>query len=281
MKTNARFASSSSVATVRCALVALIPLLVSAGSAFAQKLETIALYDFSDASNLFKDTSGKNNNLSKPASGVTQSEEHSDAAPTEYSASFSGSQGAAYKAIDFSGYTALTFDWYMKTAAPAADSVLFQSNANLNTTGFFRVALLASTQEDTATLKVSHKLDGSNWSTTEWTLTSLSSWKNYTLTIDNSITGSSGHVRLLINGIEQKTTAVTWSGSVAGTFSGSTNFYMGTANSSASPFTGYFQNVEIYSGTPPLPSGIPEPATAALLIGVAGVVIAFAVRCRR
>ncbi|AHF93314.1 glycosyltransferase family 1 [Opitutaceae bacterium TAV5] len=273
MKTNPRFAASTFAAW--CGLAAL--LVASAGNALAQKIETIALYDFSDATNLFKDSSGGTDlSLTKPASGVSQSTDHSSAAPTEYSASFSGTQTAAYKAIDFSSYTALTFDWYMKATTPTADSVLFQSNANTGTTGFFRVALLASAQEDTATLKVSHKLTGNNWSTTEWTLTSLSSWNNYTLTIDNSIVGSSGHVRLLVNGVEQTTTASTWQGDVAGVFCSSTNFYMGTANSSASPFTGYLQYVEIYSGTP-----VPEPATAALLIGLAGVAIAFAVRCRR
>ncbi|EIQ01566.1 PEP-CTERM putative exosortase interaction domain-containing protein [Opitutaceae bacterium TAV1] len=275
MKTNPRFAASTFAAW--CGLTVL--LVASAGNAFAQKIETIALYDFSDATNLFKDSSGGTDlSLSKPASGVSQSTDHSSAAPTEYSASFSGTQAASYKTIDFSSYTALTFDWYMKAATPTADSVLFQSNANTNSVGFFRVALLASEQEGTATLKVSHKLAGTNWSTTEWTLSSLSSWQNYTLTIDNSIVGAAGHVRLLINGIEQATTASTWAGSVAGTFCPSTNFYMGTANSSASPFTGYLQNVEIYSGTP-VP--VPEPASIALLLGLAGVAIAFAVRCRR
>ncbi|MDR1280324.1 MAG: PEP-CTERM sorting domain-containing protein [Opitutaceae bacterium] len=285
MKTNARFASSSSVATVRCALVALIPLLAGVGSAFAQKLETIALYDFSDPANLFKDTSGKNNNLSNPASGVTRSTEHSSAASTDYSACFDGTlPTAANRQINFSPYTALTFDWHMK-ADPAdflgdiTTRMLIQTAWQEDVSG--AVSVYIQNASESIILRVVHRMS-SGWAWASFLLPDLSSWNNYTLTIDNSKTGND-HISLLINGDSRTAVpgSTSYTATVAGSFVSASQYtFLGNNNAKNRPFKGYLQNFEIYSGTP-TPAPVPEPAMTAVLAGLAtGLLVLFIHRRR-
>ena len=83
--------------------------------AHGQKIDTIALYEFAEESNLFLDSSGNNYNMNG-GTGVTQSTtEYSPAAPTQTSAFFNGSQTYASRLMNLHDYTAITFDWYMKT----------------------------------------------------------------------------------------------------------------------------------------------------------------------
>ncbi len=276
MKTNARFAFSP-LAVVRHALAVL--LIASASSAFAQKLDTIALYSFSDSSstaNLFLDSSGNGNNLTWTGTptGVAQSSQHNNAAPTDVSVYFPLTHGVAYKAITLSNYTALTFDWHMKTdATRSAENVVFQLGSSNTATGFLSIRLLANTASTPTILRISHKLSN-GYDITEFTIPEPSSWVNYALTINNSITGA-GHISLQINGVAQ-TGTVNTAGTVAGTFYN--ELRIGAATSTSNPFTGYLQNVELYSGTP---TPVPEPATTAVLIGLAGAALVLIARRRR
>ena len=242
---------------------------VGGHTACAQKIDTIALYEFTNASSLFLDSSGNNNNLNG-GTGVTQSTtEYSTAAPTQVSAVFNGSQNVAANFIPFGSYTAITFDWYMKTdgiLTGTSMGTLFTSSWSTNQAGFFTIRIEANTAvENTVTLAVRHRLsDG--WADTYFTITDPTSWKNYSVTIDNSVSNAEGHITLLLDGIAQSASSSVWGGGegVTGTFLSGHYFYMGARDNNATPFDGYLQEVEIYNGT----HIIPESSSSAIALGV-------------
>ncbi len=270
-----------SIVAACCVLAALF----ATGSAHAQKVETIALYDFKDTTSIFKDVGGKNISLSNPKSGVTQSTtEYSTAAPTTVSAYFGGAQtdGGA-RQINFSTYTALTFDWHMKADAEAnRTNTLFQSGYQSDLAGAVVIQLNWNAQATAATLHVVHRLTGAaKWAMVDFAITDPSSWKNYTLTIDNSVLTTTGHISLLLDGIAQtaSTSRVDSGESVTGKFLTNSQYsYLGKGpTASPNPFKGYLQNFEIYSGTP---TPVPEISSISLLIGLASFVT-FALLRRR
>ncbi|WP_052361853.1 PEP-CTERM sorting domain-containing protein [Geminisphaera colitermitum] len=276
--TRAMLASALSLPVFALALATL----ATPNAAHAQKLETIALYDFSNATNIFEDASGKKNHLSKPTSGVSQSTtEYSTAAPTEYSAYFDGTQttGGA-KQINFSTYTALTFDWHMKAAAMNDKTYqIFQTGYQSDLAGCVTINLVMNADSTSAELRISHRLaEASSWGMASFTIAAPTSWKHYELTIDNSDNTATGHITFSLNGIVQTAISSSYSVGKTGSFVTTSQYSRigrNGANTDVNSFKGYLQNFEIYAGTP---TPVPEPATTAMLIGLAGALLAFIAR---
>ncbi|AHF92711.1 glycosyltransferase family 1 [Opitutaceae bacterium TAV5] len=274
MKSNSRFTSFSPPSLLPFWCISTAVMVACVNPAFAQKLETIALYDFNDPTRLFKDVSGNNRHLSEQSAVSQSTTEYSGAAPTTVSAYFNGTQNGAAREINFSSYTALTFDWYMKanpadlsTEGDSGQRVLLQTGFQEDVTG--GVSVYLRKESGNILLRVVHRTS-TGWIGAHFLLDDLLSWNNYTLTIDNSKTSKDDHISLFINGVSQTAVSSTYTGLVGSFVSGGYT-YLGNNQAKNRPFIGYLQNFEIYSGTP-----IPEPATAAMLIGVAAAVLMLA-----
>lgn len=255
----------------------------------AQKIATIAHYTFSDPANLFKDSSTNSFNLSGTgvAGSATQSlTEYSELASTTQSVYFNGAQtGSANRQINFSSYTALTFDWHMKVDPadlnPASSGItrtLFQTGYQADVSGGFGIQLRWNTPNNSASIYVYHRLQGSaKWAFITFLVDDINSWSNYALTIDNSVSGLD-HVVLSVDGIAR--TALPGStysdGATGAAFPADQFSYFANSAGKTTPFKGYLQDFEIYSGTQ-----IPEPKSAGVLMGLIGVVVVMGFRRRR
>lgn len=250
----------------------------------AQKIATVAHYTFSNASSLFADSSGNGFTLNGTgvAGAVSQSTtEFSPSASTIYSAYFNGAQtGAASRQINFSNYSALTFDWHMKVDPVDVQSVnrtVMQLGPLSSSGNAVLIQLRWDSANSAASLYVSHRLS-SGYAISSYLISDVGDWNNYTLTINNSVQTPGGHISLLYNGVALASISSSYqSGSTAGFVTNSSFTYLGNNGSSVNaPFKGYLQDLEIYSGTP-----IPEPASAVALIGMAGAFVGFGARRRR
>ncbi|WP_043586144.1 LamG-like jellyroll fold domain-containing protein [Geminisphaera colitermitum] len=281
MKTKSRFASS--FVAPWCVLIAIFA--ASASSASAQTL--IAHYNLSPTNptvgNLFTDSSPTTEQtpsltLSSAGGGAIRSTtvlSPDPTATTAASAFFDGNGGRYVRnGTDFTGYTALTFDWHMMSTG-TADGVhtVFGSGSSMNNAGSFRVNI----NPDQETLTVQHRMAAGVLAQSTYSVAGLDDWQHYTVTIDNSVVTTDGHLSLWVGGQLQTPTTATISGTVTGAAFGSSWFVVGRyADGLTGNFTGYLQDFKIYSGTL-----IPEPASIALFIGLAGAAMVFVVRRRR
>lgn len=143
----------------------------------------------------------------------------------------------------------------------------------MNNAGSFRVNI----NPDQETLTVQHRMAAGVLAQSTYSVAGLDDWQHYTVTIDNSVVTTDGHLSLWIGGQLQTPTTATISGTVTGAAFGSSWLVVGRyADGLTGNFTGYLQDFKIYSGTL-----IPEPASIALFIGLAGAAMVFVVRRRR
>jgi hypothetical protein len=241
-------------------------------SAQAHALTLLATYNFTDssapASSYFKDSSGNGRHLTSFAgsNGYAVSSDHSSAGPSDSSLSFNGAQGVPYANLSLSGYTALTFDWYMKTGDTRAnDNTIFQIGTGGTTAGFLSIKLLTNSEGNPTLLRIVQRQTTPSYYQADFTIPDPENWANYSLSIDNSIIGA-GRMTLLINGVAQTQTGAGLTSSVVGTFQN--ELRIGAAASTTDRYTGNLQDVSLFSGA------VPEPTSAVMLIlGASGLLL--------